>query len=843
MNHFRTLSTSLAVLALSAFSLTLLPVSPAQAQDANAAKKQQPPPSPSQLIFERAIAATKAKKYAEAERLYKELLTMEPKAAAVWGNLGLLVGSQGRIADAERFLEKAVELEPKVPDFRLQLAVVQIKAKKYTLAEANTRMVLDKDPKNQTALAGYAEALLRQEKYAPAVGPLQTLHQLEGDKPNSQNEMALIFALQKIGQVPEALDVARKRARRMPTDVNSQLLWGDMARMSGKLDEAEQAYQVAKKLAPDNPGAAQGLFLVAGMRGNVDSALSQLLPRLEKEPENAPLHFQAGFLLFTDKQQPEKERMPRAEKYLARAAALEPKNPTYITYHGLSLALQGAEKFSTADRLFRAALSLNPDFPLAHQGLAYIYQQTNRFKEAASEYSLILAKEPKNRDARRGLAGAYYASGDKEKAYQELETLAFQNPDERLYLAELASWQVNDGRWDLAEKTYEKLVRRDPRDTVSWIGLAQVHLHEKREPEAIACYRSALSADPKYAPAALLLGDLLTRNDKADEAIGVYRRFLNVEPQNNPVRWQLTLTLRQIKQFDEAMAEAQKLTLQDSDPNRIEYRLVIPRLLLDKNQTDEAIAELKRLEQEEPQAVPVKLMLAGVYEQQKKTELADAVIEEVVRQQKAQTNPQPTIFAAIGDYYMRQFRWEEAAQVFEEALRRKPFVPTAFERLTRVYTQLNQPEKAVGFLESVALSEPRYPDTALVKAIEDAHQAAKTIPAYRDFTSRLLERHPTDRNARLTRARSLVETEPTAENRKEAVELLKLALVQNAFDAPTHLLLAQQYEALGDRTEAVKAYRVVLRLDSGNQAAQEALTRLQPAKQNPKPDTKPGKQP
>jgi len=729
--------------------------------------------SPPQLIFEQAIKATTAKKYAEAERLYRELLKIEPDVAPIWGNLGLLVGNQGRTAEAVRYLEKAVTLEPNTPTFRAHLAIFQYRQGQVAEAETNSRKVLEREPKNRLALANLADVLIRQKKYADAIPPLRLLRSLEGNAPEAQTEIALIVCLDKSGSTKEALVLAQKRAKRLSKDLQAQLLWGDMARLAGAFDEAEQAYTIAQNLDPKHPGAVQGLIAVAGLRGDRASAIAQIKKRLQTTPDNPQLHFQLGYLIYTDTSSPEAERLPIAEKHFARATSLNPKNPLFITYQALSVMLQGQSRLETAERLFTAALTLNPKNSMAHKGLAFIYEKTDRFPTAILAYRQALQAEPQDKDARRGLAGVLYITGAKQDAYREMETIANQDPKETRVLAELASWQVADNQLPLAQKTYESLLARNPKDTASWIGLAQIHQREKRTAEARTCYEKALTADPRYAPATLLLGDLFLEEGKTDEAVVLYRRFLELDPKNNPVRWQLTLTLRQQKRYEDALTEARQLTLQNEDPNRIEYQLIVPRLYLDKNRNDDALAELQRLHRAEPDSDAVRFVLSTALEQANRLSDAETVLKEAVQQQDSKPRKSPVPYAVLGGFYERQKRWAEAATAFQDALVVDARNGEVLRGLIRARTAENQPQKAVEFVEALALADKIRPHETAVLAVEFVHQERKTPEAYLSFTQRLVEKYPKNRIATLARAKSLLSPTATTDLRQEGIQRLE----------------------------------------------------------------------
>lgn len=782
------------------------------------------PESAAQL--NRATTLMDQKKYAEAEKVLQALVVKEPKSGIVYANLAVVSMYQERAADALKYMEKAVALEPANPAFRSQLAAFQLENGKAKEAEENARKVILKNPKNQQALAVFAESLIQQKRYAEAIAPLTALRTLQGDKVDDQTEVALILCLNQGGQPKRALEIARKRAVRQPKEIQNLLLWGDMARFSGETTEAEKAYQAALQLDPKSTAAQEGLNLLAGMKGDRDAMISHLEARIQETPNDARLHFQLGILIYEDESKPESERYPGAEKRFARAVGLDPKNPTYLTYHGLSLMFQGEAHYPAAEKLLQAALSIQPTYPLPLFGLAYMYERSNRLSDAEAQYRLLIKNNPNDNGARRGLAGVLWAAGKKTEAYQEMEGLAARLPQDTLILAELASWQVADNQLPAAEKTYQALLKRNPKDAPAWISLARLYQQSKRPAEAKRCYGEALAADPKNPSATLLLGDMLQGEEKLDEAVALYRKTLIADPANIPVRWQLILTLRDQKKYAEALAEADKLQAPANDPNQIEYVLVKPRLMMDQERYEDAIAVLQQIRRENPTADPPLYLLAAAYEKVKRPAQTENLLLEVISRTSGRPGENVLAVLTLGGFYERSERWEESAEQYEKVLRVAPLHAEAMAGLGRVGGKQGKPERAMTFLESLVYADPSRPNPAAIQAIIQMTRQNKAPEKYLAFTERLLAKYPMDPIALTVRARALTDDKPTEAARREAIALYKKILDQNPNEPETLYQSGVQYEALGMKQEALTAYQGVLRAKPQHAEAKAAIKRL-----------------
>ncbi|MDX1932425.1 MAG: tetratricopeptide repeat protein [Capsulimonadales bacterium] len=817
----------------------LPPNAPAQ----NLGRFQVAPP-PGLALFNRALEATKAGKYAEAERLYRKVVKDAPEAAAAWANLGLLVGRQERIKEAIEFLTRATRVSPETGAFWAQLSAFQLRGKQWKAAELSARKALARDAADLLAVANLSDALFQQRRYAEAAVILKKLSRMEGDPPTDHTEITLILALSGAGKAREALPLAQARSDRRPKDVQSFLLLGDTARRAGDIGTAEKAYRQASNLDPKHPGALAGISVTAAIRGDRTAALKLIDQRLAKEPFRAELYFQKGYIIYSDNTRPPEERLGIAEGAFRRAAALDPKNPQYLTYSGLVLMLRGpypglredeeppsgVPPYAMAENYLRGALTLNPKLTMARLALGSISEQRRKPAEAIAQYEAVLQYAPKDADAHRGIAGVHYAQGRKAKAYERMETIARLNPTDTQALSELASWYVADKRSDDAEKVYRRVLLRNPKDAPARLALGRMQEERKNLPGAATEYRAAVAGAPTDRNATLLLANVLQLQKKTADAIQVLREFLHRSPENNPIRWQLALLLKESGKTDEALAEMQQLTLKNDDPDRLTYLLSVPRLHLEAKRFDEAISTLLRLQTEHPKEDAIRYLLADAYERSDRKEKAEAVLREMVDRSADPTRrnapPDPRPRLALAELYERSNAWDEAATLYEDVLRYETMNVTALFALSRVREKGNKPDAAVDFLTVLATANDREPSLPGVGAIHQLYLNQGKLDRYLEFTKALLAKYPENRNARYIRARSLTEGTPDENARREAASLYQAIVESNADDIEARRNLAKEWEALGRKDDAVGAYREILKKRATDTDALASLRRL-----------------
>jgi tetratricopeptide (TPR) repeat protein len=91
----------------------------------------------SEALFEQALAAIQAQRYAEAESLLKELTARDPLLSGPWVNLGGVYEALGDNDAAQRAYKKAIDANPNNCAAYVDLGVLSRRAGDFLTAEAN----------------------------------------------------------------------------------------------------------------------------------------------------------------------------------------------------------------------------------------------------------------------------------------------------------------------------------------------------------------------------------------------------------------------------------------------------------------------------------------------------------------------------------------------------------------------------------------------------------------------------------------------------------------------------------------------------------------------------------
>ncbi len=285
----------------------------------------------------------------EAVALVQAATSASPKTAALWSRLGLLLAGQGHLAAAAAALDRALALDPAGGAAAYNLARVRL-------------------------LQGRAQDALSLLDQAVAQAPDFALARC--------NQGVALLALGRAGEAEAAfrsaagLDAALLEARR-------GLAAARTAR--GDLAGAAEAQVYAVRLAPDDPALAEqlaGLQLQLATRAQAAGDLEEAA-RLAALAACAPGRRLEALVTGSDLL----ERLGRFEEsweLAGRAVRLDPASPHALNNLGVACLRLGRP--ADAERAYRAAIALVPDYADAHHGLAFALLKQAHWSEGWPEY-------------------------------------------------------------------------------------------------------------------------------------------------------------------------------------------------------------------------------------------------------------------------------------------------------------------------------------------------------------------------------------------------------------------------------------------------------------------------
>ena len=262
------------------------------------------------------------------------------------------------------------------------------------------------------------------------------------------------------------------------------------------------------------------------------------------------------------------------ESLFKHALRVTKNNP--VAHHCLGCALARQEKFTEATFQFTEALRIDPRYAEAHCNLGIILVKDGKFAEAKAHYEEALRQ-------RANYSDAWY---------------------------NLGNILVKEGKLDAAREHFSKALEFKPELADAHNNLGFVLAAQRKTPEAIEHYHAALQLRPDFADAHNNLAVALESLGKIEDATMHLAAAVKLNPAQVDARSNLGLLLARQGKFDEAIAQFNAVLQLKPDDALTRFRLALS--LASQNNMAGAIQQLRealRLKPDWPAALNT---LAGI---------------------------------------------------------------------------------------------------------------------------------------------------------------------------------------------------------------------------------------
>ncbi|MEB3189654.1 MAG: tetratricopeptide repeat protein [Snowella sp.] len=216
--------------------------------------------------------ALEAKKYPEAETIWRQVIQLDPKKAVAFSNLCDALYRQNRLDEAMEFCRQAVALDPQLPDAHKNLGNVLLAQKKTDEAIVAFRKVVELDPKDAIVYYNLGIALGRQGKLEEAVVAYRKAIEIAPNK-DAKTYNNLGYVLENLGKLEEAIAAYRKAVELDPKYAYAYNNLGNALYGQKKLEEAIAAYQTAIEINPNYSYAYNNLGITLYDRKKLEEAI------------------------------------------------------------------------------------------------------------------------------------------------------------------------------------------------------------------------------------------------------------------------------------------------------------------------------------------------------------------------------------------------------------------------------------------------------------------------------------------------------------------------------------------------------------------------------------------
>jgi protein O-GlcNAc transferase len=339
----------------------------------------------SEQILKRAIDAHRGGSIENAKRLYREVLNLDPRSAAAFGNLAIIAAQQGDLAEAERLIRQEIRLQPD-----------------YPASYNNLGSVLQQQTRLADAIAAHRHAIKLNPNYAEA-------------------HLALGNALRQQGNPEEAMASYRSAIAAKPDYAEAHNNVGVLLQMQGRLDQAAAAYREAVSLRPGYAEAQFNLGVVLHQKLELDGAEGAYRGVISLSPDIAVVHNNLGSVL--------KDRGLLDQALAAFENAIKLKADYAEAFYNQATVLQQQGRLEEALLAYGRAVTLRKDYADAINNAGIALQELGRASEAVEHYRRLLELMPARADVRNNMGTALLAEGRPDEARAAFEQALIHKSD------------------------------------------------------------------------------------------------------------------------------------------------------------------------------------------------------------------------------------------------------------------------------------------------------------------------------------------------------------------------------------------------------------------------------
>jgi Flp pilus assembly protein TadD len=330
-----------------------------------------------QRLFSDAVRHHQAGRLTDAERLYRQVLALDPRHAAGLHLLGVVGGQTGRHDLAADMIGRAIAINPKEASYHCNMGI----------------------------------ALKQHERLDEAVACFRTALDLRPDYAEAHNNLGI--ALKEQARLDEAIACHRKAIDLAPTYAGAHNNLGNALKDQGRLDEAIACYRRAIGLAPNYPGAHNNLGVALKQQARLDDAIACFRKAIALNPSYSEAHNNLGIAL--------KEQARPDEAIASFRMALDLEPDFSEAYNNLGTVLGEQARQDEAVACYRRAIDLRPGFAEAHNNLGTALRAQERLDDAVACFRRAIDLNADYAEAHNNLALALLTRGDLAAGWEEYE--------------------------------------------------------------------------------------------------------------------------------------------------------------------------------------------------------------------------------------------------------------------------------------------------------------------------------------------------------------------------------------------------------------------------------------
>jgi tetratricopeptide (TPR) repeat protein len=374
-------------------------------------------------IFANALEHHQQGRLAEAERLYRQILALDPRHSDSLHLLGAIAHQVGRDEVAVELIGAAIALDKRQAAYHSNMGASLQALGRFNEAADSYQRAIELMPELAEAQMNLGAVLEAQGKHELAEARFRKAIELKPELAEAHVNLGNV--LQVLGKLDEAVASHQRALALKPNFAEANFNYANALQAQGRLDDAVVSYQRALALKPDVAAYYGNLGNTLLAQGKLNDAEACYARALSIQPDYAEVWYNLGNA--RQAQPPERlGKFEEAEACYQRAIQLNPQLPE--AHYNLGNTLHTLDKLSAAEASFERALKFRPTYAEAHYNLGCVLEDLDRLDEAIAHMNRALELKPDYPQARFGQALAQLRSGDFATGWQSYES-RWQSPD------------------------------------------------------------------------------------------------------------------------------------------------------------------------------------------------------------------------------------------------------------------------------------------------------------------------------------------------------------------------------------------------------------------------------
>lgn len=316
-------------------------------------------------ILERASQLHARKEFTEADKLYRQVISADPRNSDALHLRGILLHQTGKSEEGIKLIRRAIMTDGRVPQYHENLANVYSETGHFERAAESLRSVIELEPKSiapRIRLARFLNAELNRPPEAVTV--LRQVLALEPDNAEAMADIAV--ALHRSNDKAAALEFFEKAMAHTPDDPDLLCNYATTLNELGQYDRALPLFERGLAAHPRHEKLWFNLGLAYLTQSRVEDAIAALKQAIECNPNYASAKFHLSLLLCADGQLEES-----AEVY---CQAIDNPNERPKAINTVAAVRLSQGRVDEAIALYRRVLALDPNYQFGWNDLLLALQ-------------------------------------------------------------------------------------------------------------------------------------------------------------------------------------------------------------------------------------------------------------------------------------------------------------------------------------------------------------------------------------------------------------------------------------------------------------------------------------